>query len=94
MIELQNYKDDLLEIVKAKKEIFEVINAFNENLYYKNSTNEIQIKDFNSEAKGTSFRIYDETLTKWRKFCNKHKKYSKQDLMSMALEEYMDKYKR
>lgn len=99
-IVLQNYKEDLLEIVQAKKDIFEVINAFKENLYYKDTTkvievvasNEIQIKDFNSEAKGTSFRVYVETLTKWKEFCSKHKKYSNQDLVSMALEEYMEKY--
>lgn len=101
-IVLQNYKDDLLDIVKAKKEIFEVINAFKKNnLYYKDTTNvievvasnEIQIKDFNSEAKGTSFRVYGETLIKWKEFCNKNKKYNNQDLVSMALEEYMEKYK-
>ena len=98
---LQGYKDDLLEIVKAKNEIFEVINAFKENKYYKDTTNvievmennEIQIKDFNSEAKVTSFRVYGETLTKWKNFCNKHKKYNNQDLVTMALEEYMKKYK-
>lgn len=100
-IVLQNYKEDLLEIVQAKKEIFEVINAFKENLYCKDTTNvievvasnEIQIKDFNSEAKGTSFRVYVETLTKWKEFCSKHKKYTNQDLVSMALEEYIKKYK-
>ena len=99
-IVLQNYKDDLLEIIQAKKEIFEVINAFKENLYYKDTTNvievvasnEIQIKDFNSEAKVTSFRVYGETLTKWKEFCSKHKKYNNQDLVSMALEDYMKKY--
>ena len=99
-IVLQNYKEDLLEIVQAKKEIFEVINAFKENLYCKDTTsvievvasNEIQIKDFNSEAKVTSFRVYGETLTKWKEFCSKHKKYNNQDLVSMALEEYMKKY--
>lgn len=99
-IVLQNYKDDLLEIVQAKKDIFEVINAFKENLYYKDNTNvievvasnEIQIKDFNSDAKVTSFRVYGETLTKWKEFCSKHKKYNNQDLVSMALEEYMKKY--
>ena len=82
------------------EEIFEVINAFKENLYCKDTTsvievvasNEIQIKDFNSEAKVTSFRVYGETLTKWKEFCSKHKKYNNQDLVSMALEEYMKKY--
>lgn len=99
-IVLQNYKEDLLEIVQAKNDIFEVINAFKENLYYKDTTNvievvasnEIQIKDFNGEAKVTSFRVYGETLTKWKEFCSKHKKYNNQDLVSMALEEYMKKY--
>lgn len=99
IIVLQNYKDDLLEIVQAKKEIFEVINVFKENLYYKDTTNvievvpsnEIQIKNFNSKAKVTSFRVYGETLTKWKEFCSKHKKYNNQDLVSMALEEYMKK---
>ena len=99
-IVLQNYKEDLLEIIQAKKDIFEVINAFKENLYYKDTTNvievvasnEIQIKDFNIEAQVTSFRVYGETLTKWKEFCSKHKKYNNQDIVSMALEEYMKKY--
>lgn len=99
---LQEYKKDFIEILEAKNDIFEVISAFKNGVYHKDTTNVIEvitategihIKEFNSQARGTSVRIYDETLQKWKKFCNKNKKYSNQDLISMALEEYIDKYK-
>lgn len=37
-----------------------------------------------------NYFIYDE----WQKFCDENKYFSKQDLISMALKEYMEKYKK
>ena len=37
-----------------------------------------------------NYFVYDE----WQKFCDENKYFSKQDLISMALKEYMEKYKK
>lgn len=97
---LQTYKNDLIELINAKEDIFNIIKEYKSRAYYKDTTDiievvaiqGIQIKEFNTQARATSVRIYDETLRKWKKFCNDNKKYSNQDLLSMALEEYMLKH--
>lgn len=97
---LQSYKSDLLELINAKDEILNIVKEHREGMYYKDTTNIIEvisepgihIKEFKTNAKSTSVRIYNETLEKWKKFCKENKKYSNQDLLSMALEEYMSKY--
>lgn len=98
---LQAYKNDLIELISVKDEILNIVKEHREGLYYKDTTdiievvasNGINIKEFNSNARATSVRIYDETLEKWKEFCSENKKYSNQDLLSMALEEYIEKYK-
>lgn len=97
---LQTYKNDLIELINVKEDILNIIKEHKSGAYYKNTTDiievvalqGIQIKEFNTQARATSVRIYDETLKKWKKFCNENKKYSNQDLLSMALEEYILKY--
>lgn len=55
---------------------------------------EIQIdkEKLTGEVKTRSFTIYSNVLEKFNGFC-KEKPYSKQDLLSMALLEYIEKYK-
>lgn len=97
---LQVYKNDLLELINAKDEILNIVKEHRDGTYYKDTTNiievvapiRIHIKEFKTNAKSTSVRIYNETLEKWKRFCNQNKKYSNQDLLSMALEEYIEKY--
>lgn len=97
---LQVYENDLLELINAKDEILNIVKEYRDGTYDKDTTNIIEvvapagihIKEFNTPARATSVRIYDETLVKWKEFCNKNKKYSNQDLLSMALEEYIEKY--
>lgn len=98
---LQTYKNDLIELINVKDEIINIIKEHREGTYYKDntniievvSTNGINIKEFNSHARVTSVRVYDETLEKWKEFCNKNKKYSNQDLLSTALETYMENHR-
>ena len=97
---LQTYKNDLIELINAKEDILNIIKEHKNGVYHKGTTDiievvamqGIQIKEFNTQARATSVRVYDETLKKWKKFCSENKKYSNQDLLSMALEEYMLKY--
>jgi hypothetical protein len=45
------------------------------------------------EIKTRSFKIYQQVLEDFKKYCERHGEFKQQDLLSMALIEYMDKYK-
>jgi hypothetical protein len=45
------------------------------------------------EIKTRSFKIYQQVLEDFKAYCEKHGEYKQQDLLSMALIEYMSKYK-
>lgn len=51
------------------------------------------VDDKHLNPKPKSIRINEFIYQDWQKFCNENKYYSKQDLISMALKEYIDKYK-
>lgn len=53
---------------------------------------EIRKDKLTGKIRSRSFTIYQDVLEKFNNFC-KDKPYSKQDLLSMALLEYMEKYK-
>lgn len=94
--ELIRFKNDMYEI---KSDIKDVIQAYKQG-YYNGNTEVIEviqadgitIREFNDDIKPTTIKLHSESLDAWNKFCNKYKQYSKQDLISMALEEYIDKY--
>lgn len=50
------------------------------------------INDKHLNPKPHSLRINEFVWDDWQKFCDKNKYYSKQDLLSMALKEYIEKY--
>lgn len=45
------------------------------------------------EIKSRSFKLYENVLNEFKNYCEKHNEFKQQDLLSMALLEYMDKYK-
>lgn len=60
------------------------------------TTNNIVINlvdDKHLNPKPKSIRINEFIYREWQEFCNDNKYYSKQDLISMALKEYIGKYK-
>lgn len=40
-----------------------------------------------------SIRVNKVVYDKWKEFCKQHSEYTSKDLLSMAMKEYMDKYK-
>lgn len=50
------------------------------------------LNDKHLNPKPHSLRINEFVWNDWQKFCDKNKYYSKQDLLSMALKEYIEKY--
>lgn len=46
-----------------------------------------------NEAIGVTVRLWKSTIEEFNKFCDEHKNYTKLQLMSYALTEFLEKYK-
>lgn len=94
--ELINFKDNIMSM---EEDIKDVIQAYKQG-YYNGNTEVIEviqqegitIREFKNDVKATTIKLHIESLEAWNNFCTKYKQYSKQDLISMALEEYIEKY--
>lgn len=95
-----NLRDDLIEILDMKNDLKQVIEVFKKG-YDKNHTQIIEIVEDkgikinlpNDKIVRTTVRANNTVLNLWNEFCNENKEFSKQDLISMAMLEYIDKYK-
>ena len=88
-----NYLEDNFEILK---EFIERVKATTESTT-ESTTHNIEINlvdDKHLSTKPKSIRINEFVYREWQEFCNENKYYSKQDLISMALKNYMNKYKK
>lgn len=54
-----------------------------------NSLNQINIKKFEGETVSRCYRLYKEVQKEFSKFCKENSNYKVQDILSMALYEYM-----
>lgn len=94
-----NIKDDLIEIVQMKDDLKELIKNYKEG-YDKEHTQVIEviadegikINLSDSEVVRTTVRVNKDVLDKWNSFCDKHKEFSKTNLLSSCMLEYIDKY--
>lgn len=94
--ELITFKEDMMNM---QDDIKDIIRAYKQG-YYNGNTEVIEIvqqdginiREFKDDIKATTIKLHSESLDHWNKFCEKYKQYSKQDLISMALEEYINKY--
>lgn len=95
-----NLKDDILEIVQMKEDLKEIINKY-KNGYVKEHTPQvieivegtcIRINLPDAEIVRSTFRVNKEILDRWNLFCEDNKEFSKTNLLSSALEEYIEKY--
>lgn len=94
--ELIEFKNKMMSI---EDDIKDMVQAYKQG-YYNGNTEVIEviqqegitIREFKEDIKPTTIKLHSESLDSWNKFCNKYKQYSKQDLISMALEEYISKY--
>lgn len=59
----------------------------------KSKIKDIELMSFTGETANRSFRIDSNVLKDFNTFCKKNKKYKKQDLLSQAIQEFIDKYK-
>lgn len=93
-------KDNLIEIIQMKDDLKKIINHY-KNRYEKERTSEvieivgdkgIRINLPDSEIIRSTFRVNKEVLDRWNEFCEKHKEFSKTNLLSSAMDEYIKKY--
>lgn len=95
-----NIKDDLLEIIQMKDDLKELIKNYKEG-YDKGVTQVIEVVEDKgikinlpeSEIVRSTFRVNKNILDRWNTFCEEHKEFSKTNLLSSSLLEYMEKYK-
>lgn len=52
----------------------------------------IKIKTGTEEIRSTSFRVYGDTLERWKEFTKENRAYSSLDLLNTAMVEFMDKH--
>lgn len=85
--------NSLKELIRLLEPIKEVIQEYNKS---KNiiEVEKVEINPKNiTEVKQKLFKIDIEVLDKWEKFVAEHKQFKVQNLISLALEEFIDKYK-
>lgn len=87
--ELKNFKDDVYEML----------------LWYKNQRNKELIIDIESpsisinkskfigKAYTKGLKVYPSVIDEFKSFCDEYKEFKQQDLLAMAIIEYMEKYK-
>lgn len=54
---------------------------------------ELKIKEFKSNPTNESYEVYHDVQERFKAFCDNHKQYKEQDLVSQALVEFIERYK-
>ena len=98
--EINSITKEIQEFKSLKEDILDMLT------WYKSRENERNIIDVEiptikidteklgkQQAKAKGIKLYSCVFDEFKKFCNQHKEYKMQDLISMALLEYIDKYK-
>lgn len=95
--EFYSIKDDLLELVKNKDDLLNIIRE------YKSNTKIIEIPELNindipsklrKDINTRSLKIYDPIYNLFNELCDEYPSIKKQDLISLALLEFFNKYKK
>ena len=95
--ELRESLKDIKELLDMKEQLKELIQNYNKN---KNiidvDIHELKIdkSKFEGELEGRLVKIYANINEDWKKFCKEHNQFKMQDLYSLALLEFMEKYNR
>lgn len=95
----EGVKEDLLQLLSIKEELFDLVTERRQRAYKEPTSvieviqdQGIKIELDDSEVIKRTVRGNKTVFDKWDKFCSENKEFSKQDLLSMALLEYINKY--
>lgn len=75
---------DILELIKYKNDILSLVN--------KEQLKIIDDKELQGALTVKTFKIYNTILDKFNKFKNNHKDLKQQDIINLALKEFLEKY--
>lgn len=88
-VEKENKHNDNTKVLEEKIQVLEKkIHAIENKL---NNNDYINIKKFEGKTVSRCYRIYEEVQKEFSKFCKENSTYKVQDILSMALYEYMKK---
>lgn len=95
LMELKKSLEEVKELLEMKDKIKEVIKLYDEiEVAPKDNKLEIDRDIFSEELTNRVTRVYKNINVMWQDFCKDHKQYKMQDLYSLALYEFMEKYKK
>lgn len=97
VVENVEYKHNTSILQSKEKEILEMLEWFNKQkniIDVEPQELKIDTNKLIGEVKTTTVRLYSDTWEQFKKFMEGYKAYKSMDLVSMALVEYMDKYKK
>ncbi|RXI41553.1 hypothetical protein DP129_01005 [Clostridium tetani] len=99
------YNTNVLTNLEAKEKLINIIDNY-DNIekmlkWFENQKNIVEVEEINIDTdkligtvKTTTVRLYDKVWEDFRKFMKDYPEYKSMDLVSMALVEYMSKYKK
>ena len=89
-LEKENINANNTKVLEDKiKALESKIEAINDKL--NNNYNSINIKNFEGKTVSRCYRLYEDVQKEFSKFCKKNSNHKVQDILSMALYEYMEK---
>lgn len=88
-LEKENYK----KLMSNFDVLMEMIEKYKKNNEIPKSDIVVQLPYESDKNYKASIRIHKEVFEEFKVFCSKHKEFSQKELISMALVEYMEKYK-
>lgn len=88
-------KEKLQDLIDNYMVISQMVQMFKKNNTMQLHDNNIAIELPQEENKSfkVSYRVNETIHNQFKEFCKEHKEFTAKDLLSMALKEYMDKYK-
>ncbi len=85
--------NDIKEIIALKDDLRAIIQEYNKSISDSRNILKIDSNKFNGDIKTRLIKTYSNINSEWIEFCKEYKEYKQQDLYSMALLEFMEKYK-
>ncbi|MBA4509775.1 DUF4250 family protein [Clostridium sporogenes] len=93
---IENALKEVKELIEIKEDLKEIIQKYNKdkNVIDVAGSQELKIdlSKFEGEVKGRFVKVYGNINTDWIEFCEKNNQFKIQDLYSLALLEFMEKY--
>ena len=86
-------KENYQKLMSNFDVLMEMIEKYKKNNEIPMSDIVVQLPYESDKNYKTSIRIHKEVFEEFKVFCSKHKEFSQKELISMALVEYMEKYK-